>query len=532
MQEKVQAILQKIVEWWKKFTTKQKTLIGSLTAVVLLALVLLAFFVSKPTMVRLITCEDEKQAAQVRDLLEAEKIPVKIEEDKLTFMVNKKDEINATYLLGTNEIASRKFTIENVFDGGFSATEADKNKKYQLYLEQQIAEQLAAIDVIESASVKLSLPIDDGTIVARDKEAYASIALKLKSEMDEDTANGIAKFVATAVGNKTTDCITILDSNANVLFSGGDSGTDTGTASTQMALKKKAEAMVKSEIKSVVLGTDLFDNVEVGLNLNLDFDKQKIDDHMYYVAEGATQGYLDSRSSYNSETTGGTVAGEPGTGSNDTTYTLENGNNSTSTISDVTEDFVPNEKMTSTEKALGAIVYDKSSVSVVATQYVVYDEDTLKAKGELKKMTFDEYVSAHQDRKQTTVPPEFYTMVEKATGFTADNISIVSYQVPFFQYSSNTKNWSDYVQIILAVLIFLLLGYVVFRSTRKEAAVEMEPELSMESLLASTKSATEELENIGYNEKSETRLMIERFVDEKPEAVASLLRNWIDEEWE
>ncbi|MEG0805158.1 MAG: flagellar biosynthesis protein, partial [Lachnospiraceae bacterium] len=126
MQEKVQAILQKIVEWWKKFTTKQKTLIGSLTAVVLLALVLLAFFVSKPTMVRLITCEDEKQAAQVRDLLEAEKIPVKIEEDKLTFMVNKKDEINATYLLGTNEIASRKFTIENVFDGGFSATEADK----------------------------------------------------------------------------------------------------------------------------------------------------------------------------------------------------------------------------------------------------------------------------------------------------------------------------------------------------------------------------------------------------------------------
>ncbi|MEG1362708.1 MAG: flagellar biosynthesis protein, partial [Lachnospiraceae bacterium] len=197
MQEKVQAILQKIVEWWKKFTTKQKTLIGSLTAVVLLALVLLAFFVSKPTMVRLITCEDEKQAAQVRDLLEAEKIPVKIEEDKLTFMVNKKDEINATYLLGTNEIASRKFTIENVFDGGFSATEADKNKKYQLYLEQQIAEQLAAIDVIESASVKLSLPIDDGTIVARDKEAYASIALKLKSEMDEDTANGIAKFVAT-----------------------------------------------------------------------------------------------------------------------------------------------------------------------------------------------------------------------------------------------------------------------------------------------------------------------------------------------
>ena len=31
--------------------------------------------------------------------------------------------------------------------------------------------------------------------------------------------------------------------------------------------------------------------------------------------------------------------------------------------------------------------------------------------------------------------------------------------------------------------------------------------------------------------KSETRLMIEKFVDENPEAVASLLRNWLNEEW-
>ena len=40
------------------------------------------------------------------------------------------------------------------------------------------------------------------------------------------------------------------------------------------------------------------------------------------------------------------------------------------------------------------------------------------------------------------------------------------------------------------------------------------------------------LEDIGFNEKSETRLMIEKFVDENPEAVASLLRNWLNEEWE
>ena len=80
----------------------------------------------------------------------------------------------------------------------------------------------------------------------------------------------------------------------------------------------------------------------------------------------------------------------------------------------------------------------------------------------------------------------------------------------------------------------LMLGYVVFRSTRKEEqVVEPEPELSVESLLATTKEATEKesLEDIGFSEKSETRVMIEKFVDENPEAVASLLRNWLNEEW-
>ena len=40
-----------------------------------------------------------------------------------------------------------------------------------------------------------------------------------------------------------------------------------------------------------------------------------------------------------------------------------------------------------------------------------------------------------------------------------------------------------------------------------------------------------DMEEIGYNEKSEIRLLIEKFVEEKPEAVASLLRNWLEEEW-
>ncbi len=85
--------------------------------------------------------------------------------------------------------------------------------------------------------------------------------------------------------------------------------------------------------------------------------------------------------------------------------------------------------------------------------------------------------------------------------------------------------------IILAVVIFGLLAFVVFKSTRPVQVLETEPELSVEALLASTKE-NQPVEDIDLNEKSETRKAIDKFVDENPEAVALLLRNWLDEEWE
>ena len=39
------------------------------------------------------------------------------------------------------------------------------------------------------------------------------------------------------------------------------------------------------------------------------------------------------------------------------------------------------------------------------------------------------------------------------------------------------------------------------------------------------------LEDIDLEAKSETRKMVEKFVDENPEAAASLLRNWLNEDW-
>lgn len=534
MPEQLQKIWNQTLEWWKKFNTKQKMILASATGAVLIALVILTVVVSNPKMVELIVCEDTSQAGEVKELLDGENsISYKMSEDGLTFYVNEKNRGTAEILLGSNNIPTSGYEINNVFDGGFSSTEADKTKKYKLYLEKYMAEQLETLENVEKASVRLDLPTDDGTILAREEQAFAAVILTLSTEMDEEQTAGLAQYIATQLGNENTDNIMILDSKSNVLFSGGDSSTVAGTASSQLSVMSKTENMVISKVKDVMVGASLYDHVEVAPKLDMNFDQRKDTDIQYSAPEGRENGMISEQSIYESESTGGD-GGVPGTDTNDddTTYVLEDNAYSSTTITDQTTKYQNNQHISDVTAATGTVNYDNSSIALVAVNYVIYDEDTLRASGALEDMTFEEYIAANSEPVRTEVDEDYFTVVANATGFPAENISIIAYDEPVFQYSSGSRSVSDYLQIILAVLIFALLGYVVFRSTRKEKSAELEPELSVESLLESTKENQESLENIGYNEKSETRLLIEKFVEENPEAAASLLRNWLNEEWD
>ena len=152
--------------------------------------------------------------------------------------------------------------------------------------------------------------------------------------------------------------------------------------------------------------------------------------------------------------------------------------------------------------------------------------------GQLKGTTFDKFRAKNSATKQIKVNKDIKNAVAKATGISTNNISILAYQVPMFVESKGGRTITDYLQIIIALLVFALLGFVVFRSLRSEKEEEVEEEVSVEDLLANQNTRAEEnLEDIGFNVKSEARLLIEKFVDENPEAVANLLRNWLNEDW-
>lgn len=69
MPEQLQKIWNQVLEWWKKFSTKQKIILGSVTGAILLALVILAMVVSTPTMVELVKCDSTEEASKIKDIL-------------------------------------------------------------------------------------------------------------------------------------------------------------------------------------------------------------------------------------------------------------------------------------------------------------------------------------------------------------------------------------------------------------------------------------------------------------------------------
>ena len=537
MADKLKALWQKVLDWWNQFTAKQKTLIIGAGSVILLTIIILVSILNQPQYVLLATANSTKEASEIKELLDSNSVNYKMSDDGLEFRVLKKDQGDASLLLGANDIQSYAYSIDNVTDGSFSTTESDKQKKYVLYLESRLeSDFISKFEAIKSANVQLNIPDNDGTLIGNQEEASAWILLNIAdgANFSEDNAAFLAKAVAVAIGNENTENIVILDTNGNMLFSGSEETTTSGLASSQLSLKAKAGQIVKSEVKKVLLGTKLYDDIEVASNLVMDFSKEEKTTHNYTPAQDQTQGVLSHEDTYNAENVNG-ISGIPGTDTNaddETTYVTQDNQNSTSSITEESRDYLPNEEITTKTNQPGAIQYDQSSISVTAINYVVVKEEDYKS-ADNNNMTWDEYKVANAQPVTLEVPEEMINVVSKATGISAENVAMAAYtEYVFFDRTGAAITLTDVLQILLILVILGLLAFIIIRSmwTKKVQEEEEEPEpLSVESLLES--QPEEVLEDIEMDTGSETKRLIEKFVDENPEAAATLLRNWLNEDY-
>ncbi|MCQ2522276.1 MAG: flagellar M-ring protein FliF [Lachnospiraceae bacterium] len=520
--------------WWEKFTRRQKMTIVGLVIGVIIAIAILIAVVSRPDYVKIYTAKTPADAQTVIDLLNGEGIEYKTDREGLVISVDEKDYTACNLLLGSNNIYADAFSIDNVVSGGFSTTEADKNKKYVVYLEQKITDCLEYYTFVKHAKVSLSLPEDNGTLLASNKEASAAIVLELSDICTTSMAQAMGRTVATALGDYSTENIVIMDNRGSLLFSGYSDNSTYASAAGTFSLQEQKELEVESKVKSLLMGSNEYSVIEVASNIVLDISSSQYSEHLYWGDGGqgsGTQGPLVEEDHYNSQSQGG-VAGRPGTDSNtETGYDYEDYQSSSTQSTEDHLEYVPNESTLYRDTPPGGIVYNQSSLSVILLTYDILREEDAKKQGLLDGITWDEYKLNNDKRVSTPVDEGIFTAVSKATGISVNDISILAYREPvFYDKEGLDIEISDILTVLLIVLIFGLLVFVIFRSMKQPKEEEEEEEISIVDILQSA-PAEEQLEDIGVEDKSEARKAVEKFVEDNPDAVANLLRNWLDDEW-
>ena len=242
MKDRLKAIWEKIKNFWLKFNKKQRILFVTIFVVIIVVIIVLSKVIGKKDMVKLRACSNETEVVEIRNLLNDNNISATVDEYNNIF-VDDSDYVEAKLVLGSNNISSAGYTLDDAVSSSLSTTETVMKEKYTAYLESKFKQDLESMDAIKSARVNISYPETGNSIFSETQDAKITAVLDLRKELSDEQAEAIGLLLATNVGNDNTNSVIIVDSQSNVLYSGNKANSSFTSNSTQ-----KVKAMLENAI--------------------------------------------------------------------------------------------------------------------------------------------------------------------------------------------------------------------------------------------------------------------------------------------
>lgn len=234
---------------WNRSSRATRSAYVAVAAGCLLLIVGVGIWSSRPQLVPLATNLSPTQAAQIIDLLDAEKITNKMNFSGSTVLVPKKDFNRA------------RLVIKDI--AGLPASNLDEEPTFPGFLpdpgrslkrrEQQIAQTLMRMNAIKHASVTLALP--DPTpfaLVHEESPATAAVVVELHPNAQfsrQSIGASVASTVSYSVSGLTPENVTVFDTNGQRLFSGSEGG---GSIYDQLAHQRRVEADITAKAQRLL----------------------------------------------------------------------------------------------------------------------------------------------------------------------------------------------------------------------------------------------------------------------------------------
>ncbi|MCL2223869.1 MAG: hypothetical protein FWB96_02750 [Defluviitaleaceae bacterium] len=553
MPEQVKKYTDPMKARWDVLTPPQRYKLLGVIAVVLLALILTAYFAFRTQWETIVSGQDMQVINPMRIVLDNAGIANRTINHGSGLQVDARHAQEAVSIINVEGAApnSEHFTWTNALDTGLGTTDDERRRRDILGMEGAIERQLMQMQGINGAIVSLSVP----TSRPFDRNApqpTASVALTISQDFSAMQGRDLAMLVARNVARLEPDNIIIMDQFARSIWNGAeDMITDTVSSAQQMRDQYRNQAMMGlRQMFSLV-----FDEIDVVFQPV--FDDRLLTEEvrtMFTPSEGMDgTGMMHLDTGVRATVEGGTGGIEPGLAPNAALipgYVLPGGGEMSASNNEWHREFSLDTTTTVTQTGPGWVDPVRSRASVMAVverheQQALWMSDVPEGEDHRTVEDWERFKLAN-----TTPRPingEFYDfetmhyLAASALGIPVENV-IFSIRERVITHDTDVRVW-DIPTILMVAVLLLLLAMLLFGLLRRQKAADedeesLEPQLAVEDLLVSTQleEAREEeaaqLEEIDYYKENEVKKQIEKFVNEKPESVAALLRNWINvEEW-
>ena len=530
MPQGIEQMSDKITEKWNGLThsDKIKILIGTLALISAIGIIV---FINKPKMKTIFSENiDSKSIGQVAEVLEEQEIEYELINDSTNIRVKEEEYETALMYTAMSDIPDSGLTFDDIINNSMSTTQTEMEAKNNEYKKQQLEKTIRLMEGVNDARVELVIPEEKNAYLQSQVESRASVFLTLTKTLTSKQCEGIASYLSVSVPNLEKRNIVIIDAQGNTLFSGDEQ--ETINLTKQQEIKSSAQNEMKSKIENLL--ESMYDDVRVSSNLVMDFDQYQEEKKEYKTqGEDDSRGVIaqESEASASSENTlGGAEPGTTNNGGDIPTY-QQNG----SGVGESKEDskdiiYKPDETNSIFVRNPGDINLKESSLSVNLFQNKVYKEEQVKEGS--PSVNWDQFKDENSKEVPLVVDESIIALIKSATGI--ENVVVNAYEKPIFLDEEVYQlDYTDYlIPLMISVLVLIVAAIIFVRMRKHEDEVEVEPELELEEMLKVAKEQVV-LDEIEVKETLETKKQIDKFVDEKPEAVANLLRNWLtDEEWE
>lgn len=526
MPDFIKKYLEQFKEFWNSLEKSQKTRLYITSAIVVVAISISIFMLTRPNRVVLFTNSDQKQIGEMVDILNENNIWNSAENNGTTIVIDSKNNNNAQILLAQAGYPKEGFTFEDAISSiGITTTQQDKE---QIWKRQQISDletKIELLDNIDEAAVTLATPKTSIFLNASDEAPRPTAYVMIRPNKSITTAQvqGIVLLVSRSVENLNPNDVTVVDNNSNILnVTSGDDAIS--SVNSQEELRQKREAELEQKVLDYFSGGQFenFDTLRVVANVTLDFDKDKSQTKSITNPQGMDGGAVISSSVSEEIVKNGTEGGEPGIGTNpgdagSTSYAIGSGSGSDYSNTHEELNYGYDETMREQEKATGKLIAKESGLAL-SLWYgnKVADDSGLG----------EEFINETKAAVSTaTGIPIANITVNKLKVAPQEIIEITSYE----RFAELFRDYGFFVLMLILIIGLLIIGLPRKKNKETEQVIQAAVSGGPRYVLPEQEDPLPEIE---LGERSEIKKQIDKFVKQKPDSVAQLLRNWLSDDWD